>query len=128
MEADESGDCESASVCPKPILMVHAINMLSSGVSALSDDRNVYAFTNLLDGIELFSSATLTHKCSIPQPLDHRYNIALGVRMVANTYLVVGGHGGMVWVYDQRTGKVVDQLQFPSSSGAVSNYLLICVL
>jgi hypothetical protein len=93
------------------------LNDHQSGLSALSEDRNSYAFTNLLDGIDLYSSTSLIHRNSIPQHVDPRNNLALGLVMVADTYIVVGSSGGTIWMYNQRTGGVVARLQSLTSTG-----------
>ena len=88
----------------------------TSGLSAMSDDRNIYAFSNLLDGVELFAAVSLDHQRSIPQNVDRLNNLALGLAIIANTYVVVGSTCGVIWVYDQRAGSLLARPQTPTLS------------
>jgi hypothetical protein len=101
------------------MMLISSSTILSdykSGMSVLSSDRSSYAFTNLLDGIDFYSSTTLMHRNSIPQTVDLCNNVALGLVMVADTYVVVGGSSGTIWMYNQKTGGVVACLQSPTST------------
>jgi hypothetical protein len=120
MELNKSCGHQPPDVSIFPINCTQCLTTLNSGLSALSSDRKIYAFTNLLDGIELYSPTTLTHRCSIAQAVDPHNNIALGVVIVGNRYVFSGCSGGVIWMYDQNTGKSTARLQDPISSGALS--------
>ena len=90
---------------------------IASGFGVLNCDRTIYAFTNLLNGVDLFSSITLTHQCSIAHSIDRYNNLALG--LVVTEYVIVGGIGGAIWIYDRNTRTPMACLQNPSSSGAL---------
>jgi hypothetical protein len=91
---------------------------ISSGFGALDRERDTYVFTNLLDGIDLFSSTALTHQGSIKQPVDHHNNLAIG--LVVATHIVAGGFGGAIWLYDRHTKQPLARLQNPMSTGVSS--------
>ena len=89
--------------------------MNASGMGVLNNSHDIYAFTNLLDGIDLFSSTTLSHQGSITQTIDPHNNLAIG--LVITAYVVVGDVGGAIWLYDRNTGSTLARLQNPTSSG-----------
>ena len=101
------------------VFNLFAVNlMICSGFSILSDDRNTYAFTNLLDGIDLYSpAATLTYQRSIAQEIDQHNNLALGLIIVGNEYIISGGSGS-IWMY-KKTGNFMAHLHPPTSTGIV---------
>jgi hypothetical protein len=107
-------------VCFPSICTRRLTQHFNSGLSALSSDRSIYAFTNLLDGIELYSSTTLAHRYSIAQAVDPHNNLALGVVITGNRYVFAGCSGGRIWMYDQDTGKTIARLQNPNSLGELS--------
>jgi hypothetical protein len=97
-------------------LIIQKTYLTSSGLSAMSDARNIYAFTNLLDGVELYAPVSLDHQRSIPQAIDRLNNVALGLVIIANTYIVVGSTCGVIWVYDQKAGSLLARSQTPTLS------------
>jgi hypothetical protein len=94
----------------------------NSGLSVLSDDWSTYAFTNLLDGIELYSATTLAHQDSIAQPVDPSNNLALGLVIVPNAYVIVGGNRGTISIYNWGTGGLVARLHTSTSTGTPSYF------
>jgi hypothetical protein len=91
------------------------VTLVCSGLSALSSNRRTYAFTNLLDGIELYSATTLEHQLSIAQAVDPCNNVALGLNLIANTLIVSGGSDGVISVYKQDNGQTIARLNAPTS-------------
>ena len=97
MEGDTCGSGKS-----KDVRLVYLISstsivvsdVLFRGASAISDDNRMMAFTNLADGVEIFSIPGLVHVSSIPQEACPSQNVVLGVAFFGDHHIVVGGPGG----------------------------------
>jgi len=69
-------------------------DVLFRGASAISDDNRMLAFTNLADGVEIFSIPGLVHVSTIPQETRPSQNVVLGIAFFGDNHIVVGGPGG----------------------------------
>ncbi|KDR83006.1 hypothetical protein GALMADRAFT_151999 [Galerina marginata CBS 339.88] len=63
------------------------------GSAAVSEDGRVFAFTNLLDGIDVFLLPQLNHCGKIPYAIQAQANVTLGLAFIGPDSLVAGGFG-----------------------------------
>jgi len=89
------------------------------GFSTLSDDRQTFAFTNLVDGVDVYSATTLEYQCSIKHVLNHENNIAIGLVILSNEYIISGGSYGLIHIDHTNKGQVVGRLNTPTSRSTI---------
>lgn len=91
-------------------------DFLWSGSAAVSKDCRIYAFTNLLNGIEIFSLPGLKHCGTIAQAIQAEFNVTLGIAFNGVDHLVVGEYGG-VCMYEVSTRTLLYRLQGLAAQG-----------
>ncbi|KDR68947.1 hypothetical protein GALMADRAFT_145964 [Galerina marginata CBS 339.88] len=80
----------------KPWKLVKAVSFNRRvGSAALSEDGRTFAFTNLLNGVEIFALPRLNHCGTIAQAIHQEANVTLGIAFLSNEHIVVGGFGGI---------------------------------
>jgi len=65
------------------------------GSLSVSPTGENFAFTNLVDGINIFSLPTLSQIGTIPEKLKPSQNFLVGLEFLDDKHVVAGGHGNV---------------------------------
>ncbi|KDR65280.1 hypothetical protein GALMADRAFT_232961 [Galerina marginata CBS 339.88] len=97
VDSNPAGQCSILAVYSfKPWRLIRSVTINRRiGLAAISEDSHTFAFTNLFDGIEIFSLPRLIHCGSIPQNIRQQSNVTLGIFFVGNDHVVAGESGGI---------------------------------